>query len=131
MKRLPVVPRRNQELRRDYDHAGLRRLVCWALGGMVLAAGFLFAAWQHYVAVRYGYDYQKVHLERRDLEATQLRLRADWERAMALPNLENKALESGLQPLQPSQIEILTANIKAAQATSQAPPTRSKKARNR
>ena len=110
LRRLPAN-NRNNDVRREYDNVALQRLLRYALCALVLAVGFVCAAWQHFATTRYGYDYEKLRLERLHLEAESNSLRAKQENMLALRNVESRALAAGLQPLQPSQIETLQNGI--------------------
>lgn len=74
--------------------------------GLVLASGFVFAAGQHFAAVRYGYRSETLRRERAQLLEDQRRLLLAREEAASPTYLETAAREIGMQPLQPAQVGV-------------------------
>jgi hypothetical protein len=105
LRRLPSS-HRNTKLRLEINRPALRRLLLYAMCGVILAGGFSFAAWQHSAAVKYGYDMEKLRAERAHLEAERQRLQMARERVVSLPHLANAASAVGLQAMHGSQLEV-------------------------
>ena len=103
MKRVPPA-QRNSAVRRERDPRSLSRLASLLFCGLVLAGGFVFAATQHFAAVRYGYESEKLRCERVRLLEEQRRLLLERERAASPARLEAAARELGLQPVRPEQL---------------------------
>jgi cell division protein FtsL len=91
-------------VRRERDGRALSRLALLLFCGLVLAGGFVFAAGQHFAAVRYGYESEQLRRERARLLEEQRRLMLEREEAASPVQLEAAAREIGLQPVQPSQV---------------------------
>ncbi|HEY0003651.1 MAG TPA: cell division protein FtsL [Pyrinomonadaceae bacterium] len=103
MRRLPPT-QPNYAVRRERDGRALSRLALLLFCGLVLAGGFVFAAGQHFAAVRYGYESEKLRSERARLLEEQRRLLLEREAATSPMHLEAAAREIGLQPVQPAQV---------------------------
>src|SRR4028119_2044300 len=74
MKRFPQQ-NFNHGVRREHDTRALKRQLVMLVCGLVMAGGFVVAAGQHFAAVRYGYDGEKLRAERaRLMEAQQQRI---------------------------------------------------------
>ena len=84
----------------------LGRLTLLLFCGLILAGGFVFAAGQHFAAVRYGYQSEALRRERAQLLEEQRRLLLAREEATSPTRLESVARELGMQPLQPAQIGV-------------------------
>jgi hypothetical protein len=105
LRRLPTR-HRNQSLRFEPNRLALRRLLFYTVCGVILSAGFSFAVWQHFAAIRYGYGMEDLRREKAQLEAERQRLEVAREQVVALPNLENAARAVGLQTMQGPQLEV-------------------------
>ncbi|HKY29799.1 MAG TPA: cell division protein FtsL [Pyrinomonadaceae bacterium] len=103
MRRLPME-QRNARVRRERDFRALKRLALLLFCGLVLAIGFVFAARQHFAAVRYGYDSENLRTERQRLWAENQRLLLEKEQASAPARLESEARRLGLKPIEPGQV---------------------------
>ncbi len=103
MRRLPTK-QRNARVRRERDFRALSRLGLLLFCGVLLAVGFVFAARQHFAAVRYGYETEGLRVERQRLLAEHQRLLLEREQTSAPARLESAARELGLKPLQPGQV---------------------------
>jgi cell division protein FtsL len=108
MKRLPSN-QTNHVVRREHDHRALSRFVMLLVCGLVLAGGFVFAAQQHFAAVKYGYESEELRLEHSRLIEENRRLLLEREVASTPSRLEARARGLGLQPLQAAQIEVKNA----------------------
>ena len=64
----------------------------------------MFAAKQHFAAVHYGYEHEKLRNERKKLIEENQRLALEKERATAPDKLEPAARRLGLKPARPGQI---------------------------
>lgn len=105
MRRLPPN-QPNFTIHRERDMPALGRLAMLLFCGLVLAGGFVFAAGQHFAAVHYGYQIEKLRSERAQLLEEQRRLQLAREEATSPTRLETAAREIGMQPLQPAQIGV-------------------------
>jgi cell division protein FtsL len=103
MRRLPLN-QPNSTITRERDGRALGRLAMLLFCGLVLASGFVFAAGQHFAAVRYGYQSEELRRERARLLEEQRRLLLAREEASSPVHLESAARELGMQPVQPAQI---------------------------
>ncbi|HYE66441.1 MAG TPA: hypothetical protein VD966_12715 [Pyrinomonadaceae bacterium] len=104
MRRLPAN-QPNSAIRRERDVRALSRLALLLFCGLVLAGGFVFAAGQHFAAVRYGYQSEELRRERTRLLEEQRRLLLEREQAMSPANLERAARGIGMHPVQPAQVD--------------------------
>ncbi len=103
MKRFPEQ-QHNAKIRRSRDTTALSRLALLLFCGLVLAGGFVFAAQQHFAAVKYGYEHESLRNERKRLVEENQRLALEKERATAPDKLEPAARRLGLKPARPGQI---------------------------
>ena len=101
----------NSKVHRERDLRALLRLTMQLGFALVLAGGFLFAARQHFAAVRYGYETETLRAEREKLIEEQQRLILEKERASSPARLELAARRLGLKPLQPQQVGRRTPDI--------------------
>lgn len=104
MKRVPSK-QRNFVIHRERDRAALKRLAMMLLCGLVLAGGFVYAAGQHFSALRLGYGGEKLRTERARLLEQQRRLLLEREVAATPARLESAALRLGMRPVQSAQID--------------------------
>lgn len=109
MQRLPTQ-QRNSRVSRERDFRALSRLGLLLSSGLLLAIGFVFAARQHFAAVRYGYETETLRHERQRLLAEHQRLLLEKEQAATPARLESAARQLGLKPLQPGQVGIARPN---------------------
>lgn len=109
MQRLPSK-QRNTGVRRERDFRALSRLVMLLCCSLVLAVGFVFAARQHFAAVRFGYESESLRNERQQLLAEQQRLLLEKEQVSAPARLESAARQLGLKPLKVGQVGTQRAN---------------------
>lgn len=113
----------NSNVRRERDLRVLSRLMLLLFCAFVLAGGFVFAAQQHFAAVKYGYTSEELRKEHDRLLREQEQLILQREQASAPARLESAARRLGLKPISSKQVGI----VRSAQATtSAASPTRSK-----
>lgn len=98
----------NSNVQREHDPKALVRIVVILISGVCLAIGFVFAAQQHFAAVRLGYQSEELRREQQRLIEEQRRLTLVREQASAPERLQAAARELGLQPLQAAQIEVVT-----------------------
>ena len=103
MKRFPQQ-NFNHGVRRERDTRALRRQLVMLVCGLMMAGGFVVAAGQHFAAVRYGYDGEKLRAERARLLEEQQQLILQINAATAPASLDRAAREIGMQPARPSQI---------------------------
>jgi cell division protein FtsL len=103
MNRHPLQ-QRNSNVHRELDLRAISRLVLQLGSALLLAGGFVFAARQHFAAVRYGYESETLRIEREKLLDEQQRLILEKERASSPAHLEAAARQLGLKPIQPGQV---------------------------
>ncbi|MCA1568046.1 MAG: hypothetical protein LC803_20860 [Acidobacteria bacterium] len=103
MKRFPQQ-NFNHGVRRERDTRALKRQLVMLVCGLAMAGGFVVAAGQHFAAVRYGYDGEKLRAERARLMEEQQQLILQINAATAPASLDRAAREIGMQPARPSQI---------------------------
>jgi hypothetical protein len=103
MKRFPQQ-NLNYGVRRERDTRALKRQLIMLVCGLAMAGGFVVAAGQHFAAVRYGYEGEKLRSERVRLMAEQQQLLLKINEATAPASLDRAAREIGMQPARPSQI---------------------------
>jgi cell division protein FtsL len=129
MKRFPQQ-NFNHGVRRERDTRALRRQLVMLVCGLVMAGGFVVAAGQHFAAVRYGYDGEKLRAERARLMEEQQQLILQINAATAPASLDRAAREIGMQPARPSQIDRGRGNAGASgQAASVSAPPAPKSSR--
>lgn len=104
-RRLPISPR-NLSVKRERDTNSLSVMLLLLTCGLVLSAGFIYAAKLHFTAVRIGYETEHLRRERARLLEVQRRLMLAREQAASPSSLESAARDIGLQPLKPSQIDV-------------------------
>lgn len=124
----------NSGVRRERDTRALKRQLIMLVCGLAMACGFVAAAGQHFAAVRYGYDSEKLRGERQRLLAEQQQLIMQINMATAPAALDRAAREIGMQPARPAQINAARARVAAEEpqqlkATTQ--PNKKKKSRAR
>lgn len=111
---------------RERDSSAQSRLALLLLSGLLLAGGFVFAAGQHFTAVRFGYEGEKLRLAKEQLVEEQRRLLLAREEASAPSRLESEAIKLGLQPVAPGQVGVSGGSQKKlpqAAVAMAAPPT--------
>jgi cell division protein FtsL len=104
MKRVPSK-QRNFVIHRERDRAALKRLALMLLSGLVLAGGFVYAAGQHFSAVRLGYEGEKLRAEKAKLQDQQDRLLLAKQVAATPARLESAAIGLGMRAVQSGQID--------------------------
>jgi cell division protein FtsL len=85
----------------------LSRLTLLLFCGLVLAAGFVLAAKQHFAAVQYGYQNETLRSERKKLIEDYQRLALEKEKALSPARLEMAARALGMKPATAGQIQTL------------------------
>jgi cell division protein FtsL len=111
---------------RERDSSAQLRMALLLLSGLLLAGGFVFAAGQHFTAVSYGYEGEKLRLAKEYLVEEQRRLLLAREEASAPSRLESEAIKLGLQPVGPGQVGVSNGSQKKLPQTAvamAAPPT--------
>ena len=119
----------NQGVRREHNTRAIKRQLVMLVCGLVLAGGFVAAAGQHFTAVRYGYDSEKLRGERVRLMEEQQQLILQINAATAPASLDRAARGIGMQPARPSQINPARRRNIAPEAAASA-PTAPKRARS-
>jgi len=107
MRRLPARHlRQSNSLYRERDRALPMRLGALLFCGVVLASGFIYAAEQHFAALRLGYRSEELRADRQLLLEAQHRLMLEREEAAAPARLEHAARRIGMQTVQAGQIDL-------------------------
>ena len=101
--RLPVT-QQNSRVRRQRAPLALSRLALLLFSGAVLTCGFIFAAQQHFAAVKYGYVSEELRQQREQLLREQQQLLLKKEQVSSPGKLESAARALGLKPLSPKQV---------------------------
>ena len=101
--RLPAQ-QRNARINRERDLRALSRLTLLLFCGLVLAGGFVFAAQQHFAAVKFGYTSEELRTERDRLLRERQQLLLQKEQASSPGRLESAAKALGLRPVSSTQI---------------------------
>lgn len=107
----------NHGVRREHDARALKRQIVMLVCGLAMAGGFVVAAGQHFAAVRYGYDGEKLRAERARLMQEQQQLLLQINAATAPASLDRAAREIGMQPARPSQINRAALRVTNAPAS--------------
>src|SRR5260370_22475016 len=108
IRRLPArhLRQKNSIAYRERDRALPMRLGALLLCGLVLASGFIYAAEQHFAALRLGYRSEELRADRQVLLEEQHRLMLEREEAAAPARLEHAARQMGMQTVQAGQIDL-------------------------
>ena len=106
VRRLPSK-HRNAPVGREKDKDAFFRLGLLLGVGLALACGFVYAGRQHFAALKYGYETEKLRSERDQLAEAQRRLTLQRDQAANPVRLEQLAKQLGMQTLQPAQIDPL------------------------
>lgn len=114
VRRLPSK-HRNAPAGREKDKDAFFRLGLLLVVGLVLACGFVYAGRQHFAALKYGYETEKLRRERDQLAEAQRRLTLQREEAASPVRLEQAAKQLGMQPLQAAQIDPLRQGVNNTQ----------------
>ena len=113
VRRLPSK-HRNAPVGREKEKDAFFRLGLLLVVGLVLACGFVYAGRQHFAALKFGYETEKLRSERDQLAETQRRLTLQREEAASPVRLEQAAKQLGMQALQPAQIDPLRQGVNNA-----------------
>ena len=118
MRRVPSK-KQNSSVKREADQGVLARFALLLCCGLALAAGFVYAGGQHFAALRFGYETERLRNIKEELEQEQHRLQLERESAASPARLEQAARRLGMQPMQASQIDPLKLVVKTY---AEAPP---------
>jgi len=124
----------NHGVRREHDARAFKRQLVMLVCGLAMVGGFVVATGQHFKANRYGYEGEKLNAERARLIEEHQQLILQINAATAPASLERAALEIGMQPARPSQINRArkqAATERATPETLQVAPVAPKKSRKR
>jgi cell division protein FtsL len=112
MRRIPSK-QRNPQVVREANQSAVARFALLLGCGLTLAAGFVYAGGQHFAALRFGYETEKLRTVKQDLEQQQQRLQLEREAVASPARLEQAARKLGMQPMQPIQIDPLKMSVKS------------------
>lgn len=113
VRRIPSR-QRNAPVARERDRGALVRLALLLLCGLALAGGFVYAAGQHFAALRFGYQTEDLRKVREQLAEERRRFLLEREAAASPARLERAARQLGMQPMQAAQIDPLKRVIKSS-----------------
>ncbi|MDQ4121160.1 MAG: hypothetical protein M3209_06920 [Acidobacteriota bacterium] len=99
------------KIRHEHDNRSLSRCVFGVLAGILIAAGFAFAAQQHFTAVEQSIRNVQMQKERERLKKEQKRLIYEREMAASPAQLEIRARKIGLQNISVEQLNRLGENV--------------------
>jgi cell division protein FtsL len=112
MRRIPAK-QQNSLVAREADQGAVARFALLLCCGLALAAGFVYAGGQHFAALRFGYETEKLRNIKEELEEEQHRLQLERESAASPGRLEQAARRIGMQPMQATQIDPLKLAVKS------------------
>ena len=84
---------RNNPVVREVDHGQKREFLRTLWLAVVVVGTLLFAVWQHYEVVQYGYDIERVRKDLVREETVSRQLRVEYERVHAPQYLESRATQ--------------------------------------
>lgn len=98
------------KIRHEHDNRRLGRCVYGVIAGILIAAGFAFAAQQHFTAVEQSIRNVEMQRERERLKREQKRLIYEREMAASPAQLELRARKIGLQNVSVQQLNRFSEN---------------------
>jgi cell division protein FtsL len=107
MRRVPSRHRNSRIVVKEPDRGALKRFSSLLAAAAILAIGFLYAGHQHFAALRFGYETEKLRNALTDAKEQQRRLTVQKEVATSPARLEQAARQLGMQPIQSSQLDPL------------------------
>jgi cell division protein FtsL len=111
VRRIPSK-QQNTLVVRERDPGAFLRLTLLLLCGLALAGGFVYAGWQHFAALKVGYQTENLRKVREGLAEEQRRFLLEREAAGSPARLERAARQLGMQPIRAAQIDPLKRAIK-------------------
>jgi preprotein translocase subunit SecF len=99
------------EIRHEHDNRRLGRCVFGVIAGILIAAGFAFAAQQHFTALEQSIRNVEMQRERERLKREQKRLIFEREMAASPAQLEVRARKIGLQNVSVQQLNRFGENV--------------------
>jgi hypothetical protein len=84
---------RNNPVVREVDHGQKREFLRTLWLAVLVVGTLLFAVWQHYEVVQYGYDIERVRGDLAKEETLSRQLRVEYERVHAPQYLEKRATQ--------------------------------------
>ena len=97
---------RNNPVVREVDHGQKREFLRTLWLAVVVVGALLFAVWQHYEVVQYGYDIEGVRADLVKEETLSRKLRVEYERVHAPQYLEKRGV-SELHLVAPTSAETI------------------------
>lgn len=128
VRRIPST-QRNTLVARERDPGAFLRLALLLLCGLTLAGGFVYAGWQHFAALKFGYQTENLRKVREGLADEQRRFLLEREAAGSPARLERAARQLGMQPIKAAQIDPLKRAFKSS-SEKDLPSVRSAVSRN-
>lgn len=128
VRRIPSK-QQNTLVVRERDPGAFLRLTLLLLCGLALAGGFVYAGWQHFAALKVGYQTENLRKVREGLAEDQRRFLLQREAAGSPARLERAARQLGMQPIKAAQIDPLKRAIKNS-SENDLPASRSAVSRN-
>ncbi len=104
---------RTNKIQRQRDPIPWRYCFLTVVCGLILAAGFFFAARQHFSAIEFGIKNAKLRQQKDDLENTQRQLYLAKEVALSPNEIKKAAKKIGLQDFASSGMEVVRNKVEA------------------
>lgn len=98
-------PKIKNQVHQERDGRVWWACVVGVIGGILVAAGFAYAAHQHFTALESGAKNVELRKQREQLKNERKRLMLERETALSPEHLEKSALKIGLQSLNAKQIK--------------------------
>jgi hypothetical protein len=108
----PTKPK-NERVKRQRDPLAWRYCLLTLVCGVVLVAGFFYAARQHFSAIDYGIKNAKLRQQKEDLQAEQRRLYLTREISLTPAEIKKAAKRIGLQEYTSTSIETVSRKIES------------------
>jgi len=98
---------KQQRVKRERDPLPLRYCLLTIVCGLILVAGFFWAARQHFMAMDYGIRNAKLRQQKEDLQSEQRRLYLTREISLSPAEIKKAAKKIGLQKITANNIEVI------------------------
>lgn len=119
MKKRNTPNHKNDRVKRERDPIPWRYCLLTLFCGLLLVAGFFFAARQHFSVMDYAIKNAKLRREKESLEAEQRRLYLAREISLSPSEIKKIAKKIGLQDLTAQSIEIMMPKKSAEKKTAE------------
>ncbi|MGI8494844.1 MAG: hypothetical protein ACR2L1_05975 [Pyrinomonadaceae bacterium] len=102
---------RNEKVKRQRDPLPWRYCILTLVCGLLLVAGFFFAAQQHFTAMGFGIKNAKLRQQKEELLSEQRRLYLSREISLAPAEIKKAAKKIGLQEFTASSIQYVSSKV--------------------